>query len=98
MVQHQQDKNLAASDLIQLDVVTPESVFFSKNVGMAILPGVEGQFGVMRLHAPMLVELQQGVIGIYKDDVRVESLSIGAGFAEVTGETCTVLVEKAETE
>ena len=79
---------------MKLEIVTPEKLVFSQNVEMATLPGVEGEFGVLQDHSPLIAELQEGEIKIYasQSGAPTESFKIDGGVAQVTSDTCTVLV------
>ena len=60
---------------------------------MVVVPGSEGLFGVLPRHTSMLSALAPGVVDIYEEDVITERLFVVNGFAEVTGDRCTVLAE-----
>ena len=84
---------------LKLEIVTPEKLVFSHDVGMATLPGVEGEIGVLENHAPLITELQSGEINVFD---KPESTSprakfrLNGGFAQVTKDTCTVLSDSCE--
>ena len=75
------------------ELVSPERLIISKDVSMVVVPGSEGLFGVLPRHTSMLSALAPGVVDIYEDDVIIERLFVVNGFAEVTGDRCTVLAE-----
>ena len=75
------------------ELVSPEHLIISKDVSMVVVPGTEGLFGVLPRHTSMLSALAPGVIDIYEEDVITERVFVINGFAEVTGERCTVLAE-----
>ena len=75
------------------ELVSPERLIISKDVSMVVVPGTEGLFGVLPRHTSMLSALAPGVIDIYEEDVITERVFVINGFAEVTGERCTVLAE-----
>lgn len=80
---------------MKLEIVTPEKLLFSQEVELATLPGVEGEFGVLQNHSPLISELQQGEIKIYANansSEPIKQFSINGGVAQVTATTCTVLV------
>jgi len=80
-----------------LDIVSPESLVFSKEVVMLIAPGVEGEFGVLESHAPMIATLQAGELKVYEyDDKEFSTINISGGFLEVANSRCTVLAGKIE--
>lgn len=82
---------------IEFELVSPEEKLVSEAVHMAVIPGTEGEMGVGAQHASFVVALKPGVVKLYKkglsDDPR--KIFIAGGFADVTGENCTVLAEQA---
>ena len=83
------------SDQIQFELVSPERLLFSQPVEMVVVPGVEGDFGVLPGHAPLVSTVRPGVIAVFEGGKVVRSIFVAGGFAEVTGERCTVLAEQA---
>ena len=77
-----------------LDLVTPERTLFSGSVEELVAPGVLGEFGVLPGHANMLAELTAGRL-IYRDQSGEKLMAAAGGFAEVTGERVTVLLDDA---
>ena len=75
------------------ELVSPERLVISKDVSMVVVPGSEGLFGVLPRHTSMLSALAPGVIDIYEEAKITERLFVVNGFAEVTGDRCTVLAE-----
>jgi F-type H+-transporting ATPase subunit epsilon len=75
------------------ELVSPERLIISKDVSMVVVPGSEGLFGVLPRHTSMLSALAPGVVDIYEEDVITDRLFVVNGFAEVTGDRCTVLAE-----
>jgi F-type H+-transporting ATPase subunit epsilon len=77
-----------------VEIITPESAFYSKNVHMAVLPGSRGEFGILPGHVTSLVGLQPGLVAIYDNNMLIiDRLFIGNGFVEVTDKSATLLVE-----
>jgi F-type H+-transporting ATPase subunit epsilon len=83
------------AERLQFELVSPERLLFSRAVDMAVVPGVEGDFGAMLGHAPFLSVLRPGVIAVFEGAQVVERLFVAGGFAEVTARRCTVLAEEA---
>ena len=77
-----------------LDLVTPERTLFSGSVQELVAPGVLGEFGVLPGHANMLAELTSGRL-IYRDQTGERRMAAAGGFAEVTRERVTVLLDDA---
>jgi F-type H+-transporting ATPase subunit epsilon len=80
---------------IHLEVVTPAGPVVSEDVDIVTAPGVEGEFGVLANHAPFLSTIKTGAL-IYKKDKQEKYLMVSGGFAEVSNNKVTFLVESAE--
>jgi len=79
---------------INLIVVTPEGEAFSEPVDGVVLPGAEGDFGVLPEHARFLAPLQAGPMEINLTNGQTEWAGVSSGFAEVSGERVVVLVDE----
>ena len=82
------------ADTFMLDLVTPERTLFSGSVEELVAPGLLGEFGVLPGHANMLAELTAGRL-VYRDESGEKLMVAAGGFAEVTGERVTVLLDDA---
>ncbi len=80
---------------VSLEIVSPEKLLLSRSVDMVVIPGSEGDMGVLEGHTPMIVLLRGGVISLYENEEVTERLFVGGGFADVTPERCTVLANEA---
>ena len=80
---------------IKLEIVTPAKLLFSEQADMVVVPGGEGDFGVMLGHAPMLSQVRAGTIDVYDGDKIRTQIFVEGGVAEVTADRCTVLAEEA---
>jgi F-type H+-transporting ATPase subunit epsilon len=83
------------ADQVQFELVAPERLLVSRPVEMVVVPGVEGDFGVLPGHAPLISEVRPGVIAVFEEGKVEERIFVAGGFAEVTAERCTVLAEQA---
>jgi F-type H+-transporting ATPase subunit epsilon len=83
------------ADQIQFELVSPERLLMSEPVEMVVVPGVEGDFGVLPGHAPLVSTVRPGTIAVFEGGKVVQRIFVARGFAEVTGERCTVLAEQA---
>ena len=83
------------ADKVEFELVSPERLLVSQGVDMVVVPGEEGDFGVLPGHALFLSGVRPGVIEIYDGDKVSDRIFVAGGFAEVTGERCTVLAEEA---
>ena len=84
-----------ADDKVAFELVSPERLLVSKDVDMVVVPGSEGNFGVLPRHAPMISTIRPGTIDIYEARTVVERIFVAGGVAEVTPQRCTVLAEQA---
>ena len=80
---------------IQFELVTPERLLISTEVEMVVVPGSEGNFGVLPGHAPLISTIRPGTIDIYQGQAITERIFVVGGIAEVTPERCTVLADEA---
>lgn len=83
------------AEKFQFELVSPEKLLASQAVDMVVVPGSEGDFGVLAGHAPMIVTVRPGVIEVHDNDRIVDRVFVAGGFAEVTATRCTVLAERA---
>ena len=84
-----------AENKVEFELVSPEELLVTEEVEMVVIPGDEGDFGVLPRHAPMLSTVRPGVISIYENNAVRDRIFVAGGFAEVTPERCTVLAEMA---
>lgn len=80
---------------VEFELVAPERVLVSKPVEMVVVPGAEGDFGVLVGHAPLISSLRNGVIEIHDEGTITDRIFVAGGFAEVTADRCTVLAVEA---
>jgi F-type H+-transporting ATPase subunit epsilon len=81
---------------LHFELVTPEKLIRSEDVQMVVVPGTEGDFGVMEGHAPYMSTLRDGEIAIYRVwPGEPEKVALQGGFAEVSEKGLTVLAENA---
>ena len=81
---------------LKFELVTPERLYRSDDVYMVVVPGTEGDFGVLEGHAPVMSTLRSGAtLEIYASAGAVpERLTIAGGFAEINENGLTVLAEQ----
>jgi F-type H+-transporting ATPase subunit epsilon len=85
--------------MLHFELVTPEKLVRSEDVYMVVVPGTEGDFGVMEGHAPYMSTLRDGEIAIYRVwPGEPEKVAVQGGFAEVSEKGLTVLAENAGAE
>ena len=83
------------ADRVQFEVVSPERLLLSEMVEMVVIPGAEGNFGVLPGHAPLISTIRPGMIEVFEGRTVVRRLFVVGGIAEVTPERCTVLADAA---
>ncbi|MEK9678047.1 MAG: ATP synthase F1 subunit epsilon [Rhodospirillaceae bacterium] len=83
------------ADKVTFELVSPSRLLASEDVDMVVVPGEEGDFGVMPGHTPVLSTVRAGVVDIHNDGQVTKRLFVEGGFAEATDERCTVLAEEA---
>ena len=83
------------AETTQLELVTPTRIMAQQTVGMVVAPGVEGLFGVLPRHAPLLADLTRGVVDVYQNGKISDRYMIDGGLADVSGERITILSERA---
>ncbi|HEX3501726.1 MAG TPA: ATP synthase F1 subunit epsilon [Stellaceae bacterium] len=83
------------ADKVQFELVSPEKLLLSEAVDMVVVPGSEGNFGVLAGHSLLISTVRPGVIDVYEGNQISERIFVSGGFAEVTAERCTVLADEA---
>ncbi len=85
------------ADLVHFELVSPERLLASRDVYMVVVPGSEGDFGVLPGHAPLMSTIRAGSIAIYPTGMNdvPERIFIDGGFAEVSATGLTILAESA---
>ena len=82
--------------MLHFELVTPEKLVRSEDVYMVVVPGTEGDFGVLEGHAPVMSTVRDGALQIYRTNgATPETIAIQGGFAEVSAAGLTVLAERA---
>ncbi len=80
---------------ILVDIVTPERRLLSQEVDMVTLPGIDGQMGILRGHAPLISTLDIGEIVLHKGNDK-QFIAVGGGVVEVRPDKVTILAQAAE--
>ncbi len=81
--------------MLHFELVTPEKLVRNEDVYMVVVPGTEGDFGVLQGHAPVMSTVRDGTIQIYATDKATpEVVAIKGGFAEVNARGLTILAEQ----
>lgn len=83
------------TNTVEFELVSPERLVKSQPVEMVVVPGAEGDLGILPGHSPLIAEVRPGVIDIREHGEVSEQIFVSGGFCEVSPERCTVLAEEA---
>ena len=78
--------------LFPFQLVSPEKILLDKEVTMVVIPGIDGDIGVLSNHAPLLTLLRPGVVTVYEEAKVLVKFFVNGGFAEITPQRCMALV------
>ena len=76
-----------------LEIISPQQTVFNDEIELCILPGIEGDFGILKNHMPFLTTLRIGIAYIYKNKNIIETFLVNGGIVEVSNNKCTLLSE-----
>ena len=76
----------------EFKLATPENVLVEEDVEMVVVPGIDGNIGVLENHAPTITNLRPGLLTIFKDKKVLSKIFVDGGVAEITPTRCTALV------
>jgi F-type H+-transporting ATPase subunit epsilon len=83
--------------MLHFELVTPARLVRSEDVYMVVVPGSEGEFGVLEGHAPFMSTVKDGVLKVYRtENGAPDEIVVQGGFAEVSAAGLTVLAERVE--
>ena len=81
---------------LMFELVSPRALLASEEVDMVVVPGEDGDFGVLPGHAPLLSTVRPGTVDIYNDGFVSKSIFVEGGFAEANDQRCTLLATRAK--
>jgi len=84
------------SNQLNLEVVTPHRTVLVEDVDSVTLPGIEGELGILPEHIPLLTTLDTGIVS-YSSSGKTQAIAVHWGYAQVEGNSVSVLAELAET-
>ena len=82
-------------DKIAFELVSPDRLLISEDVDMIVVPGTEGDFGVLLGHQPMISTVRPGILEVQNSGGEDRRIFVNGGFAEITGNRCAVMTEEA---
>ncbi|MBZ8135002.1 F0F1 ATP synthase subunit epsilon [Afifella sp. IM 167] len=83
------------ADPFRFELVTPTALLVSEEADQVVVPGQEGQFTVLRQHAPFMTTLKPGMVEVTKSGGETERFYVRGGFADTTPESLTILADEA---
>ena len=83
------------AEKIAFELVSPDRLLVSEAVDMVVIPGTEGDFGVLYGHQPLVALVRPGILEIENEGAPTRRIFVSGGFAEVTNDRCAVLTEDA---
>jgi len=83
------------AETVEFELVSPARLLKSEPVEMVVVPGSEGDIGVLPGHSPLIATVRPGVIEIHEGGDIKERIFVAGGFCEISPERCTVLAEEA---
>ena len=78
---------------INFDFVSPEASIVSSEVDMVLIPGVDGDAGILPDHSPFMTTLRQGIVEVTVEQGNVKKYLVEGGFADITQDKMTILAE-----
>jgi F-type H+-transporting ATPase subunit epsilon len=78
---------------IALEIISPEKLLLAKPVDMVVIPGTEGDLGILPGHSKLITGLRGGLVDIYEGGKITDRFFVSGGFAEVSEEFCAVLAD-----
>jgi F-type H+-transporting ATPase subunit epsilon len=82
--------------VFEVSILAPDHALFEGRVRSIVAPGVDGYFGVLARHAPMVAQLGPGVLSIAKEQGDQEFFACSSGFLEIEPDQVTILADTAE--
>ena len=83
------------AEKIAFELVSPDRLLVSEDVDMVVVPGGEGDFGVLVGHQPMISTVRPGILEVQNAGAEDHRIFVNGGFAEITGDRCAVMTEEA---
>lgn len=83
------------ADKLNLEVITPERLVLRESVDEVVVPGLDGELGILPEHTALISQLKTGVL-TYKQGAASRQLHVSGGFVEVQADSVAVLSDVAE--
>lgn len=87
---------IVSKNQFKMVILSPSKTLLEDEVVFAVVPGSEGELGILVNHAPLVTTLKAGNVKIYKDDQKTitQEIEIAGGFMDVKDNTCQLLINK----
>ena len=83
------------NDKVDFELVSPEKLLMSAQASMVVIPGTEGDFGILAGHADIISNIRAGIVDVYRDEIIDRRVFVSGGVAEVSEDRCTILADEA---
>ena len=80
---------------VDFELVSPENLLMSTQASMVVIPGTEGDFGILAGHTDIISNIRAGIVGVYVDEIIDRRVFVSGGIAEVSEDRCTILADEA---
>lgn len=80
---------------LHLEIVTPEALIYQEEVQGVVVPGAEGELGILPQHVPLMTQILPGELRIQQQGGKELRLAVGEGFLEVRPDRASVLTDMA---
>ena len=80
---------------INFDFVSPEASIVSSEVEMVLIPGIDGDAGILPNHSPFMTTLRQGIVEVTFEEGNVKRYLVEGGFADIIQDKMTILAENS---
>jgi F-type H+-transporting ATPase subunit epsilon len=78
---------------IALEIISPEKLLLARDVDMVVVPGTEGDLGILPGHSKLITGLRGGLVDLYEGGKITDRFFVTGGFAEITETSCAVLAD-----
>jgi F-type H+-transporting ATPase subunit epsilon len=78
---------------IALEIISPEKLLLARDVDMVVVPGTEGDLGILPGHSKLITGLRGGLVDLYEGGKITDRFFVSGGFAEITETSCAVLAD-----
>jgi F-type H+-transporting ATPase subunit epsilon len=78
---------------VALEIISPEKLLLSRDVDMVVIPGTEGDLGILPGHSKLITGLRGGLVDLYQKGKITDRFFVTGGFAEITESRCSVLAD-----